>query len=90
MNLTSVIKQNSEVPTTELDGEIGFLSVEEGMYFAANSIGNIIWTSIKEPISISDLVVKLMDEYDVEQQQCEEDVLEFLVDMEVKNLIIVQ
>lgn len=90
MNLNNMIKQNSEVPTTELDGEIGFLSVEEGMYFAANSIGNIIWNSIKEPISVSDLVAKLMVEYEVEQQQCEEDVLEFLTDMEAKNLIIVQ
>lgn len=90
MTLNSVIKQNKEIPTTELDGEIGFLSVEIGKYFSANPVGNSIWNIIEVATSVNDIVQRLLEQYDVTQEECESDVLEFLGDMEKKNLIEVE
>ena len=42
---------------------------------------------MEEPITINQLVTKLIDNYDVEQIQCEEQVISFLEQLLEENLI---
>lgn len=72
---------------SDMDGEKVMLSVENGKYYNFGEIGGVIWDYMKEPIKINQLVAILIDKYDVEQIQCEQQVISFLEQMLAENLI---
>jgi hypothetical protein len=73
--------------TSNLDGEIVMMSVENGEYYGLDEIGTRIWQLIEHPIVIEKLITCLTSEFEVERQECEQDTLEFLEDMFSRNLI---
>lgn len=63
---------------SDMGGEKVMLSVKNGKYYNLGEIGGDIWELIEEPILVNQLVTKLMNTYQVEQFECEEQVLSFL------------
>lgn len=84
---SSVVRQSDRQVAADLDGEVAMMSVENGEYYVLDSIASRTWELIEEPIKVSDLCAKLVDEYDVETETCQRDVVEFLVQMHKKGLI---
>ena len=76
IRLESKILRNNEIPTNNIDGEIGMLDVEQGRYFALDSIGSEIWDMIETPISVNEVIDRLTKDYDVSKEQCTADVVE--------------
>lgn len=87
--LESIIKRNSGLVSTDVDGEKVMMSVENGEYFGLDSVGSRIWEMIENPIKVETLIDYLIDEFDVSKQQCEIDALEFLNELFEKKLLIV-
>jgi hypothetical protein len=77
IRLESVVVQITELVVAELDGETVMMSVENGKYYGLDEIGSYIWPLIKEPRSVKDVCELLLEEFDVDRQQCERDVLAF-------------
>jgi hypothetical protein len=73
--------------TSNLDGEIVMMSVENGEYYGLDEIGTRIWQLMEHPIVIENLINCLTNEFEVEREECEEDTLEFLEDLFSRNLI---
>lgn len=63
---------------SDMDGEKVMLSIHNGKYYNMGEIGGEIWEQIKDPITTEDLVFSLMTQYNVEQKECEEQVVFFL------------
>ncbi|GAB6557963.1 lasso peptide biosynthesis PqqD family chaperone [Bacillus mobilis] len=63
---------------SDMDGEKVMLSVKNGKYYNLGRMGGGIWELIEKPIRVTELVTTLISEYEVEQLQCEEQVLSFL------------
>ncbi len=78
MNKTEklVIKKNLNV--TDLAGEKVMIDFESGKYFMIKGVGNDIWDMLKEETSASDIIEKLLSEYEVSREQCETEVMAFL------------
>ncbi|AXI10764.1 lasso peptide biosynthesis PqqD family chaperone [Oceanobacillus sp. 143] len=72
---------------SDMDGEKVMLSIQNGKYYNLGEIGGAIWERINEPISVDKLVAGLMDNYDVSQTECEEQVLSFLDKLLEEGLI---
>ena len=72
---------------SDMDGEKVMLSIESGKYYNFGEIGGKIWDIMEESITINQLVTTLIDIYDVEQTQCEQQVLSFLEQLLKENLI---
>lgn len=72
---------------SDMDGEKVMLNVENGKYFNLGEVGGVIWDRIKEPIVINELITYLISEYEVDQAQCEEQVLTFLEGLQNQGLI---
>ncbi len=87
ITLTSTVTQSEDQVSTELDGETVLMSLEQGNYYGMDKILSRIWALIKEPIAVSSLCDRLMEEYDVEKEICEKDVLDVLNDLAKENLL---
>ncbi|MFA5353976.1 MAG: PqqD family peptide modification chaperone [Thermodesulfovibrionales bacterium] len=64
-----------------MDDEIVILNTKNGVYYSLNSVGGFIWEVLKEPKRLEVIVENVLQEYDVEYQQCKEDVLHIVQEM---------
>ncbi|MFE5321188.1 lasso peptide biosynthesis PqqD family chaperone [Paenibacillus sp. NPDC056579] len=72
---------------SDMGGEKVMLSVHNGKYYNLGEIGGKIWELLEHPTCVTEMVAKLMSEYEVEHDQCEEHVLSFLQMLSKENLI---
>ena len=87
ITLDTVISQSKDQVSTDLDGETVLMSIEQGNYYGMDQILSRIWAIIENPIKTSDLIEKLLKEYDVSREDCEKDVLKVLNELEDENLL---
>lgn len=87
ININNVVSRRNDIDTTDLNGEIVMMDLEKGRYFSLNGVGSRIWEIIESPIEINKIVDCLLEEYDVNRNECEENVLEFLGKLEDANII---
>jgi hypothetical protein len=83
----TVVTQIEELVSSDLDGETVMMSVKNGKYYGMDAIGSRIWTLIKHPRSVSELCDILLEEFDVDRERCEKDVLVFLNKLAEDNLV---
>ena len=86
----SILQVNAEIIDSEIDDETVMMDVETGAYYGLDSIASVIWKKIKEPTKYYDLIESLVADYEVERQQCNDDVMPLLEQMLESNLITVQ
>jgi hypothetical protein len=83
---TEVIASETALSTT-LDSEAVILEKESGMYYGLNDVATIIWESLDERRTVSDLRDVVLAEYDVDPERVQEDVESVLVEMESNGLV---
>jgi hypothetical protein len=71
----------------DLSMETAILHLKSGVYFGLNTVGASIWKLIQEPRTLKEIREVLLDEYDVEPNRCENDILELLRDLSTHGLI---
>jgi hypothetical protein len=77
-----------EVLSSKIDNEAILMSIEADAYFSLEPVGSKIWELLsKEPATIDKLVVLLMEEFEVDEKTCIEDLQRFIDDMSAKKLI---
>jgi hypothetical protein len=74
----------------EIDGEVVMLSIENSEYYGMDKVGSRIWNLLEKPLSFKQLVSLLMEVYEVTEEQCQIDTLEFVMKMADKKLLIVE
>jgi hypothetical protein len=87
ITLTSTIKRNPELVSSDVDGEKVMMSIENGEYYGLDPVGSRIWDLIENPIRIDKLIELLLEEYEISQAQCEADTFDFLNELLSKNLL---
>jgi hypothetical protein len=85
----TVIKRNPQMVTSNIDGEIVMMSIDNSEYYGLDDIGSRIWELMENPILVDDLIGILLSEFEVEKNECISDTLDFLNNMTDKNLVIV-
>ena len=95
--MTAKITKNTLISISEeqitgdlLDGEVVILNMKDDVYYGLDEVGGRIWSLIQDPITFDEIVQHLLEEYDVEYQECVNDVRELLEEMLTKGLIEVQ
>ncbi|MDQ0198798.1 lasso peptide biosynthesis PqqD family chaperone [Neobacillus ginsengisoli] len=63
---------------SDMGGEKVMLSVKNGKYYNLGGIGGDIWDLIEEKKSVNQLVSTLLTDYEVDQSECEKQVISFL------------
>ena len=83
----SKIKMKNKPNVTDLAGEKVMVDFAHGKYFMLKGVGNDIWDLLEENIAVNDIIEKLLEEYDVEEQQCVDATIKFLGELEELNFI---
>ncbi len=87
IGLKDIVKANDDLMMADLEGEAVLLNVQSGRYFGLNEVGTSIWSLMKEPCSVGDIVDAIHAEYNVESGVLNNDVLSFLENMKTRKLI---
>ncbi len=78
IRLNSLISQGKGNIVSDMDGEKVMLSIHKGKYYNLGDMGGVIWDRIHTPVQVTELIKTLVEEYDVSQSVCEEQVISFL------------
>jgi hypothetical protein len=73
-----ILSRSDEVPCTELDKELVFLSIENGKYYALKGTARRVWELLSSPTSFDGLMEKLSGEYRIDAERCAIETLPFL------------
>lgn len=83
----SVISVTKEAVHCDLEDEVVILGLKDGVYYGLNPVGAFIWNLVQNPITVKEIKEAILNEYDVEEDVCEKDLVELLDNLLDKNLI---
>jgi len=78
LSIDSIVVVADNVVSCDLDTEVAILNLKDGVYYGLDPIGAKIWNLIQKPIVIDKLVEKICEEYDVDKEQCKNDIFELV------------
>lgn len=88
INPEQTVQQISEkILATDVGEDLVMMDIETGQYITLNKMGRIIWQEIASPVKVSELLNKLMERFQVTEEVCREDTLEYLNQMQEDHLI---
>lgn len=84
----TVLKRKAGIMTADMDGSTVMMDIETGKYYNLGETGGAVWELLEEPMSVGDLVDRLLQEYKVSRETCMEDVRSFLTALMERGLIV--
>jgi hypothetical protein len=87
MTRDAVVSRLPGLIEAEVDGELVGLHVDKGNCFGFNKTATRVWGLIEQPRTISQICEALVAEFDVEPDECEQQVRALLTDLEREELV---
>ena len=87
ISLQDLVIQITGNIVSDMGGEKVMMSINNGKYYNLGEIGGDIWTLIEQSISVNEIVMAFVANYEVEKEECEEQVLSFLNQLYEEELI---
>lgn len=88
MDLNRTFNISPDVTSRALDPEVVILDLASGTYFGLDPVGARVWQLLSDGKTIAEVYDLLLSEFCVSRDVLEQDVLNFLSDLEKKRLII--
>jgi hypothetical protein len=82
--------RNSKTISGRLHDELVMMDIDHGKYFSLNPVATRIWDLLERPQNMDELCAVLIDEYDVEPEQCLSEVEEHMAEMVRFGLVLRQ
>jgi hypothetical protein len=82
-----MLRQNPDLPNTEVDGEVVLMSSEAGLYYGLGGTAAAIWKAIGSGTTIGALCGALTARYAVDEAICRRDVTEFVESLVTRQII---
>lgn len=86
---STVVAAKDQV-SSDLGGEVAILDLKAGVYYGLDAVGARIWSLIQEPRTVNEIRDILLEEYEVEPERCERDLLVLLQRLADERLIEVE
>ncbi len=77
MNLNQKIIFSDTVFAQEVDGEMVLLDMNSENYFGLDEVGTSIWQAMQESGSLDEVYQAMLEQYEVEPEVLEKDLLDF-------------
>jgi hypothetical protein len=87
ISIYSSIVVADDVVSCDLDGEAAILNLKDGVYYGLDPVGAKIWNLIQKPRVLNDVVEIIWDEYDVDINQCKDDIFELVEELIDNGLV---
>ena len=82
-----IYKRAIDLMEAELGDELVALDPNAGECFGFNSVATSVWRQLGEPKSFEQLRDALLEEYQVEPEQCTDELRELLDDLSARGLV---
>jgi Coenzyme PQQ synthesis protein D (PqqD) len=84
--------RNHEVVSRQIEGELVIVPIRRGVgdlnsLYTLNPVGSALWEFMNEGHTLSEMVSRVCDEFEVTSAQAQSDILEFLDSMLEEKLI---
>ena len=87
---TSTVIAVQDQVSTNLEDEAVILNLKDGVYYGLNDLGARIWNLLQEPRTVRKIRDILLEEYEVEPERCQQDLLQLLGELAAKGLITIE
>lgn len=74
----SIVRRDPQLISANMGDEVVMLNANTGEYLGLDRIGGRIWSKLEEPVKVEALCRELLEEYQVEWEQCLGDVVSLL------------
>ena len=85
--LATRVRVNDDTLFQDLQGEGVLLNLKNGVYFGLDPVGTRVWQLIETRGVLSEVLAVLLDEFDVPEQRCTDDLLALVTEMETQGLV---
>jgi hypothetical protein len=87
ISLASVVVKSPDQVSTNLGNETVILGLTSEEYYSLKEVGARIWEIIEEPKTVRQILETLLNEYAVEPERCERDLLAILQELANEGLV---
>lgn len=86
---TTCIQSTQQQSSSVLGNETIILNYEAGNYYELNEIGGFIWSLLqkRQVLSVEKIKEQLLEEFDVNESVCQQELMSFLGNLFDENLI---
>lgn len=88
IGLLEQIQRDVSVISSGMDQDLVMISIQTGKYYGINPVGRRIWELLETPTCVAELCEKLGQEFEVSNEQCEQEVLEFVSELSKQKLLL--
>jgi hypothetical protein len=85
-----MLRRQAGLIEAEVDGELVALHVENGTCYGFNQTATRVWALLEEPMRLSQLRDRLVEEYEVAPEECEAQLRDLLAELTADGLIAVE
>lgn len=87
VSLASTVVRSPDQVSTDLGKEVVILSLASEEYCSLKDVGARIWEIIEEPRTVKEILDAILNDYAVEPERCERDLLALLQELAHEGLI---
>ena len=94
LNKNSVLVASRDQVSADLSSQSAesmvILNLKNGVYYELKEVGTRVWNLIQQPRSVQFILDSLLEEYEVDPERCEVDLLTLVEDLAKHGLIEIQ
>jgi Coenzyme PQQ synthesis protein D (PqqD) len=87
LSLQTTVIVSSQQVSCPLGDEAAILNMKNSVYYGVNPVGATVWNLLKQPKTVAEIRNAILEEYEVEEKRCEQDLLTLLEEMRSEGLI---
>jgi len=87
ISLETIVLASKKNVSCALGEEAAILDMRSGLYYGLDPVGAHVWKLLARPRSVRDLRAAIMEEYEVESEKCESDLVALLEKLHAEGLI---
>lgn len=87
MDDSTRIVRSPRALASPIANELVMFDAETGKYYGFNEVATAIWNHLEHEMTIGELCGKLMDEFDVDEERCRLEVVDFVGKLRKRDLV---
>ena len=87
LTLDAIIRRSDALLSTSLGDDVVMMDVEQGASYGLEAVAARIWALTEQPLSVGSLCDRLVTEYQISPEQCQQEVLAFLGELLNQHLV---
>ena len=87
ISIDTKISSAKQILSSDIGDEMVMMDINLGKYFSLKGPSGRVWELIDKETTVQSILETLLEEYDVEAKQCEEELFALLHDMHDANMI---